>query len=60
MTQTFKTDILNIDLELENDWMEFREIEEDELKSDFDETKGLGRPSIDSTTNLEDIDFSEN
>ena len=30
--------------------MEVRDIEEGELKSDFDEIKGLGRPSIDSFT----------
>jgi len=40
--------------------LEYREIEDDELKSDFDETKGLGRPSIDSFTNDEvDLNFDE-
>ncbi len=37
---------LNIDMELESAGMEYREIEADELKSDFDETKGLGIPSV--------------
>lgn len=30
--------------------MELRAIEPEDIKSDFDETKALGRPSIDSFT----------
>ncbi len=37
--------------------MEFRQIEEDEIKSDFDEIKGIGIPSIDSTTLDMEIEF---
>lgn len=40
-------------MELENAGMEYREIESDELKSDFDETKGLGVPSLHDA--LEDV-----
>lgn len=38
--------------------MNYRLIDDDELKSDFDEIKGLGRPSIDSFTMTEvKLDF---
>ncbi|CDW88046.1 UNKNOWN [Stylonychia lemnae] len=58
--KVFQTDLFNIDLENDNDGLEFREIEDDELKSDFDETKGLGRPSIDSFTKDEvEVNFDE-
>lgn len=43
-------DFLNIDMNEADGNMEFRDIDEGELKSDFDEIKGLGRPSIDSFT----------
>jgi hypothetical protein len=41
---------LNIDLELDDEQMLLREIDPDDIKSDFDEIRALGRPSIDSYT----------
>lgn len=45
-----KIDYLNIDLEEDEEGMKYREIDEDDIRSDFDEYKGLGCPSIDSYT----------
>ena len=36
--------------------MKYREIDDDDVRSDFDEYKGLGCPSIDSFT-LESVDL---
>eukprot|EP00347_Sterkiella_histriomuscorum_P020402 403337938 len=57
--QTYQTDIFNIDLENDSEGMEFREIEDDELRSDFDEIRGIGRPSIDSFTRDMEIDVEQ-
>ena len=55
--EAIKIDFLNIDLE-EEDNLQYRDVDESEFKSDFDEVRGLGRPSIDSfTINEIDLDF---
>jgi len=58
MVNTYQTDVLNIDLEWEREGFEHREVDEDELKEDFDETKGLGRPSVDSFT-MREVDIED-
>ena len=45
-----KCDILNIDLEEDEQVLEERDIDFDELPSDWDEVKGLGVPSCDAFT----------
>ena len=51
---------LNIDLDEDDENMQYRGMDEDEIRSDFDEIKGLGRPSIDSFT-MEEVscDFND-
>lgn len=51
-----KVDFLNIDLEEDEEYMNYRDIDVDDIRSDFDEIKGLGRPSIDSFT-LKNVDL---
>jgi hypothetical protein len=47
---------MNVNLELEDEIMKFRMIDPDDVRSDFDEYKGLGCPSIDQHT-LDEVDL---
>ena len=50
MKQTFKTDTLNIVIYEVEELFKDRDLDREEMKSDFDEIHGLGEPSIDSYT----------
>lgn len=55
--------MLNIDMDLDEEMMKCRIIDPDDVRSDFDEYKGLGCPSIDSFTldqvSVDNLDLKE-